>query len=258
MRKEEYQRIFELEESHWWYLGISKISEVLLLPLIKEGKGLKILDAGCGAGGMMKRLKKFGEVQGIDISPEALKFCRKRGLKEIKLASIEKIPFENESFDLVTSFDVLYHQWVENDSAAYKEIYRVLKPEGYFLIRVPAYNWLRGKHDKIVFTRHRYTREELVTETRSAGFKVLRATYANTFLFPFAIAKRFLEKILPEEKNSDVKPLPNFLNSLFTKILYLEAAAVSKFNLPFGLSLFVLAQKEPTDSFSIRKHRLVV
>lgn len=243
MRKEEYQRIFELEEKHWWYLGMRKISQSLLPRIIQGQTDLKILDAGCGAGGMMVYLKNFGQVWGIDISPEALKFCRKRGLKEIKLASIEKIPFENESFDLVTSFDVLYHKWVKNDFLALKEFYRVLKPGGYLLLRVPAYNWLRGKHDKVVYTRHRYNRKELVTETRSAGFKILRATYANTFLFPFAVAKRFLEKILPEEKVSDVKPLPKIANHFLYGILSFEAKIISKTNLPFGLSVFILAQK---------------
>jgi len=243
MKKEEYQRIFELEEKHWWYLGMKKIATSLLSPQIKNKNNLEILDAGCGTGGMILCLQQFGKVQGIDLSKEALNYCRKRGLKNIFQASVEKIPFPDKTFDLITSFDVLYHQWVKDDLVAIREIYRVLKPGGYFLVRVPAYDWLRGKHDKVVYTRHRYTREELVTETRSAGFKILRATYANTFLFPFAVAKRFLEKILPEEKTSDVKLLPNFLNSLFTKILYLEAAAVSKFDLPFGLSLFVLTQK---------------
>lgn len=243
MKKEEYQRIFELEEKHWWYLGMRKISEALLLPLIEKRKGLKILDAGCGAGGMMIYLQKYGRVWGIDISPEALKFCQKRGLREVKKASVEKIPFPDKTFDLITSFDVLYHRWIKNDMVALKEFYRVLKPGGFLLIRVPAYNWLRGKHDEIVFTRHRYTREELATETRSTGFKILRATYANTFLFPFVVVKRFLERILPESKSSDVKPVPKIINRLLTWILYFEAILISRFDLPFGLSFFVLAQK---------------
>lgn len=242
MKKEEYKRIFEQEENYWWYLGMRKISEVLLDSVIKS-PSLKILDAGCGTGGMMFFLKKFGNVSGIDISPEALKYCQKRGLKQIKESSIEKILFNDEKFDLVTSFDVLYHQWVKNDFLVIREFYRVLKPGGYLLMRVPAYNWLRGKHDEVIKTRHRYTKNELVQKVRLSGFKILRSTYANTILFPIALLKRSSERFLPEGKTSDIKPLPKIINTLFTKILYFEGRIMAKFSLPFGLSLFVLAQK---------------
>lgn len=248
MKKEEYQRIFEQEENHWWYLGMRKISEGLLASVIKPSKSLNILDAGCGTGGMLLYLKSIGTPVGIDISQEALKFCRKRGLKNVKRSSIEKMPFKNEGFDLVTSFDVLYHKWVKSDTLALQEFYRVLKPGGFLLVRVPAYNWLRGKHDEIVFTRHRYTKDELNQKLKISGFKILRASYANTILFPLAVGKRLLEKILPEEKVSDVKPLPKIINGLSTKIFYFEAKIISKFNLPFGLSLFVLAQKPSSNT----------
>lgn len=243
MKKEEYRRMFELEENSWWYLGMRKISESLLNSIIKSFNTLKILDAGCGTGGMMLFLKNFGSVFGIDISQQALKFCRKRGLKEAKQASIEKIPFENESFNLVTSFDVLYHQWVKDDLLVLKEFYRVLKPGGYLLLRVPAYSWLRGRHDEVVATRHRYSKNELAQKLRISGFKILRSTYANTILFPIVLLKRTSERFLPVSKTSDIKPLPKIANILLTKILYLEATIISKFDLPFGLSLFVLAQK---------------
>ena len=242
MKKEEYQRIFEQEENYWWYLGMRKISEVLLDSVTKSSS-LKILDAGCGTGGMMLFLKKFGDVSGIDISPEALKYCQKRGLKQTKKSSIEKILLNDEKFDLVTSFDVLYHQWVKNDLLVLREFYRVLKPGGYLLLRVPAYNWLRGKHDEVIKTRHRYTKNELVQKVKLSGFKILRSSYANTILFPIAFFKRSSERFLPESKTSDIKPLPKIINNLLTRILYLEAIIITKFSFPFGLSLFVLAQK---------------
>lgn len=242
MKKEEYKRIFEQEENHWWYLGMRKISEVLLDSVVKSPY-LKILDAGCGTGGMMLFLKKFGDVSGIDISPEAQKYCQKRGLKQIKKSSIENILFNDEKFDLVTSFDVLYHQWVKDDLLVLKELYRVLKPGGYLLLRVPAYNWLRGKHDEVIKTRHRYTKKELVQKVGLSGFKILRSTYADTILFPIAVLKRSSEKFLPLTTTSDVKPLPKILNNLLIKILYFEAIIIARFSLPFGLSLFVLAQK---------------
>jgi len=243
MKKEEYKNIFILENNHWWYQGMQKISRGLLAPIVKNKNNLAILDAGCGTGGMMVSLSQFGQVWGIDISPEALAFCRRRKLKNVKLASVEKIPFENETFDLITSFDVLYHQWVKDDTQALNEFFRVLKPGGYVLLRVSAYNWLRGKHDKIVATRHRYSKKELCQKTKKSGFIISRATYANTILFPAAFFMRLLENFSSREENSDIKPTTKMVNQVLKNILFLEAFLIRRLNLPFGLSLFVLAQK---------------
>ena len=243
MKAQEYQRIFELEEKHWWYLGMREISLALLSQVLAPQKSLKILDAGCGTGGMMHVLSQFGQVSGFDVSPEAIKFCHARNLKKVNLASVEKIPFNNDSFDLVTSFDVLYHQRVKNDRLAVAEFFRILKPGGYLLLRVPAYDWLRGKHDEVVATKHRYTKGELVQKVKETGFKIKRATYANTTLLPTMLLKRVSEKFLPQGENSDLSLPPSLVNEIFKNILYFEAKIISKFNLPFGLSLFVLAKK---------------
>lgn len=243
MRKDEYQRVFELENSHWWYLGMQKIS-FTLLSSFQHPKNLQILDAGCGTGGMTVQLKKFGSILGIDMSPEALKFCRERKINNVKQASIENIPTEDKAFDLVTSFDVIYHKNVEDDQKAINEFYRVLKPEGRLLVRVPAYDWLKGHHDKIVSTKRRYSKEEIINKIKKSGFEVQRATYANTILFPIALLKRVLEKFLNINESSDVKHLPKILNEVLKNILSFEAFLISKnINLPFGLSIFVLAQK---------------
>lgn len=244
MRKEEYRKIFEMENKHWWYVGMRRISEVLLgLPLKNRGS-LMILDAGCGTGGMIIVLQDHGQVYGIDSSLEAIKYCQKRGLINVSQSSVEKIPFKDNHFDLVICLDVLYHQWVKNDLFTLKEFYRVIKPGGFLLIRVPAYNWLRGKHDEIVATKHRYTSKELKEKTISAGFVIKRVTYANTFLLPFAIIKRLSEKLLPKDTSSDIKPLPPLINYSLSQILFTEAKIISRFNLPFGLSLFCLAKKD--------------
>ncbi|MDO8551549.1 MAG: methyltransferase domain-containing protein [bacterium] len=243
MQKEEYQRIYDLEETHWWYLGMRKISKNLLLSVFPGAGNIKILDAGCGTGGMMIFLKQFGQISGIDLSDEALKFCQERGLKDVSKSSIEKTPFPDKSFDLVTSFDVLYHQWVNNDKAAFNEFFRILKPGGHLLVRVPAYNWLRGKHDNVVATKHRYTKSELAIKAKSSGFLIKRSSYANTFLFPLVILRRLMDKFHFGDKSSDVQSAPPFINNLLKHILFFEAFLIRKINLPFGLSVFLLAEK---------------
>jgi len=241
MKKSEYQNIFNLEEKHWWYSGMKKISFILLSPIL-ERKNLKILDAGCGTGGMMMSLGEFGQVYGIDLSQEAIKFCQKRNLEAIQ-ASIEKIPFKDNYFDLITCFDVLYHQWVKNDQLAINEFFRTLKPGGYLLLRVPAYQFLTGKHDEVVATRHRYSKAEVLEKLEGEGFKIKRITFANMFLFPIALIKRFSEKRMSKDATSEIKEELRIVNQFLKGILSLEAFLISKINLPFGLSIFCLAQK---------------
>ena len=137
MEKEQYKIMYDIEESNWWYKGMRKILFSLLDTYLKKKKNLKILDAGCGTGINLNYLKKYGDVTGIDISDEAIKFSKKRGYK-IKKANIEKLPFKDNTFDLVISLEVIYHKQVKNDIKALKEIHRVLKKRGLAIIRVPA------------------------------------------------------------------------------------------------------------------------
>lgn len=253
MRKDEYQRIFENEETHWWYVGMKEISKSLLKSL-HLNKNAKILDAGCGTGYMLAYLSKFGKTYGIDISPEAIKFCKERRVDNVRQASIDKIPFQDNSFNLVTSFDVLYHQRVKDDIRSLKELHRVLIPQGFLLIRVPAYDWLRGQHDEVVATRHRYTANELERKLTECGFKIKKITYANFFLFPLAILKRFGDRFVASN-HSDIHPSGNLLNSLLQGILLTEARLITKINFPFGLSLFCLAEKVNLQNIPKRKEK---
>src|SRR3990172_8752183 len=191
MDKEQYQLLYDLELTHWWYVGMRKVLHSLLsfLP-----SGLRVLDAGCGTGGTSASLAKFGSVYGIDFSPDAVQLCVRRPSVKIVRGSITHLPFQNESFDLVTSLDVLYHRGVQSDELALAEFFRVLRPGGWVAVRVPAFEFHRGGHDEAVHTRHRYTAPELRDKVEAAGFSVDRVTYANTFLLPVAVLSRRLRR----------------------------------------------------------------
>src|SRR5439155_12479639 len=127
---EEYQRMFEAEETQWWYAGMRAISLALLSPeLPARPDSVRILDAGCGTGNNLRHLARHGRAVGVDLSDEALRFCRARGVPAAK-AELLALPFPDASFDCVTSFDVLYHRWVADDRAAVAEMARVLRPGG--------------------------------------------------------------------------------------------------------------------------------
>jgi ubiquinone/menaquinone biosynthesis C-methylase UbiE len=248
MEPQEYGLMFDVERAHWWYLGMEKITRAILNQWFPRGANARILDAGCGTGAAMSTyLADYGNVTGIDFSPLALNFCRKRNLTSLGLASVSNIPFPPESFDLVTSFDVLYEQAVPSDFAALTEFFRVLRPGGFVLLRLPAYNWLRGQHDLTIHTARRYTAPQLKRLLIDSGFQTCRVGYANSFLFPLAAAKRLLERLKPSASaTSDLSLNVGMLNGLFKHILASEAFFISRTGLPFGLSVIALARKPHT------------
>lgn len=246
MDPKEYELIYRVEKSHWWYLGMESLTRSLLNRWVHPDCSLQILDAGCGTGaGMVTYLAEYGCVTGVDISPIALKFCQMRNLRCLALASVEELPFLSERFDLITSFDVLYEQAVISDAAALAEFARLLKPGGRLLLRLPAYNWLRGQHDQVIHTARRYTTRHIADLLCQTGFVVEHLTYANTFLFPLALAKRLSERIWPlQTPQSDLSLKSGWFNRFLHAILAAEAPFVARQGLPYGLSVIAVGQKK--------------
>jgi SAM-dependent methyltransferase len=218
----------------------------LLDRFVASGERLRVLDAGCGTGGMLAPLARYGDVVGIDRSGVALGYASKRDPTALVRSSVTELPFAEGSFDLVTSFDVVYHRAVQDDQRALAEMARVLRPEGVLLVRVPAHKWLTSAHDEAVHTRQRYGRRELEHKLQAAGFDLTFSSYANAVLFPLAVAVRIVAQLRsPDGSESDVRPIPPLANRLLTSTLKAEAAIVLRRRLPFGLSLVAVARKRP-------------
>lgn len=241
MNISEYKNIFDNEESHFFYVGNHK----LVLSLLKESMGnrreIKILDAGCGTGLLAKKLKDFGKVWAIDLSEEAIKFARKRGLNA-RQASVTKLPFTDEFFDAVTSIDVIYHKKV-NDQKALQEILRVLKPGGVLILRVPANKNLKLAHDVHVHTRERYDKEELRIKLKSAGFQIEKLSFVNMLLLPLAFGRHLLEGTKRDKPVSGIGRVPSFLNKILLAGLSWEPSFLRFSNIPFGLGLIGVCRK---------------
>jgi SAM-dependent methyltransferase len=250
MEREQYAVMARREERHWWYAGMRRVALAFLASALDERADLRdrtdllILDAGCGTGGTSVQLKRFGQVVGIDVAWEALEPARARGLR-LARAGVEGLPFADTTFDVVTSFEVLYHLGVSSDVNALAELRRVLKPQGLLLLRVPAHDWLRGAHDRLVHTRHRYSRAEVCSKLATAGFDLEYLSWANTVLFPPAVAKRLLERSNGHAAAAepDLWQPPEPLNSLLESAVAIESLAIPRrVPLPFGLSLLALAR----------------
>ncbi|MGB9870561.1 MAG: class I SAM-dependent methyltransferase [Anaerolineae bacterium] len=245
MNPEEYVIMYRVEDTHWWCRGMARITRALLNRWYRPGAGLRILDAGCGTGGAMASyLRDYGEVTGFDFAGEALHFCRLRGATRLARASVVEVPFADESFDLVVSFDVLCERAVRDDMAALREFHRVLVSGGRVLLRLPAYDWLRGWHDVAVHIRHRYTCDEIARRLREAGFQVDHLSYANMALFPAALVKRTAERLFSRlDGPSDLALEFGPLNGPLKAVLSAEAPLVARWGLPFGLSVVAVGRK---------------
>lgn len=247
MKKEEYKVMFNIEDDYWWYVGLRNLVLSSINKFNHKKENLKILDAGCGTGKILESYKVH-RVYGIDFSEEAIKFCKLRNLNYLLRGSICDVPFKDNSFDIVFSLDVLYHINVKDDLKTLEELYRVIDKNGILLLNLPAYNFLRSRHDEAIHTKRRYTIKDLKEKVEKAGFRIERITYRNTILFPLAVIKRIIKKIFltnTEKVESDLKPLPGLFNKLFTGFLFLEnILLVSGLNFPFGLSLYCIARKK--------------
>jgi len=250
MNKEEYKTHYKLEDEFWWFRGRRLISFMLLNSFLKNKKDNRLLDVGCGTGINLKNLGKFGKVYGADISKEALKFCKERKFKNLKISSIENLKYPNNFFDIITSFNVLC--CVKDDFLAMKEMYRVCKPGGLILITSSAipflYSKLRTEHDLSAHTLRRYDKKRMKTIVTSAGFEIKRLTHMNMFLCPAIIVMRIIKKILRpnikrSESKSDLVILPRFINNILFFIIKTEAGIIRHFDLPIGLTLICVAQK---------------
>ncbi len=238
-----YPNLFEVEESHWWHIGRRRIIASFVKAICEQVKDrrARILDVGCGTGANLVRLSDFGDAEGVDISPDALKFCRERGLNNVKLGAAETLPYKDGEFDLVTALDVVEH--MDDDVAGLKEMHRVLRPGGRVLLFVPTFMFLWGVQDEVSHHRRRYRMDELRQAVTAAGFEVERTTYANiTFFWPVLVVRKFMRLTGMRTETENNINIPAF-NRFFGAILGAERHWLRYLNIPFGVSGLCVARR---------------
>ena len=242
MKEHTYPIMFRVEQSHWWYTGRRKILSEFVEEICRQvtDRRPKILDVGCGTGANLLMLSKYGEAEGVDISEDALSFCRERGLDKVRLGAGEELPYEDGTFDLVTALDVVEH--MDDDLAGLREMRRVLRPGGRALLFVPTFMFLWGLQDDVSNHRRRYRLPELRRVLEQAGFEIERTTYANiTFFLPILLVRKLmrLTGIKTETENSiNVSAL----NGVLGRVLGAESWFLKRMNLPFGVSGLCVAR----------------
>ncbi|GAM09064.1 putative S-adenosylmethionine-dependent methyltransferase [Geobacter sp. OR-1] len=244
----EYQNMYEVEDTHWWYVSLHELICSYIADE-RRGKGapLDILDAGCGTGRLMQLMERFGTVEGFDMSEHALGFCRARGMEHTRLADLNEVELGENRYDVITSIDVIYHLNVRDEAAVFKKLYRALKPGGLLILNLVAFEFLRSTHDIAVHTRRRYTRASLHPLLTMQGFHIETSSYRPAFPFLPIALYRLVRRILPcssdpEMVISDV-PLPiRVVNDFLLHISRFENRLIRARSLPFGTSLFITAR----------------
>ena len=226
------------------------IFERVLDEHVELGRDARILDLGPGSGVNMPVLGPRGRVTVVDVSRLSLESCREAGAELVVQADAAVPPFADQSFDATTALDVLEH--LDDDSAAMRELRRVLKPGGVLMASVPAFPLLWGRQDVLSHHKRRYRRGELQRRLHEAGFEVVRESYFNTWLFaPILLVRLLMRPFLSKsvEGGSDLSVrLPFGLDEILFRLFASEAGLVSKLRLPIGVSLLVLARPRSSGS----------
>lgn len=228
---------------------MTAIAEAILDKYIDEESDTQILDAGCGTGLFMDSLQRYSRkrIVGVDISPHALAFSRRRPHSTVYQASVINLPFSDTSFDLITCNDVLHHVYSRN-SEVLKEFYRILKPAGFLYLRCSAKQRFRLNDDPGM-DFHRYALNEVVEKGIEAGFERRLATYVNSLPSLIADLKNLLKTRAGAHGNGAYRGLsmempPTLINSILFGFLKVEAYCIgNSWAIPIGHSIITLFQK---------------
>ncbi len=245
MMEHTYPIMFRVEQSHWWYAGRRKILAGFVEEICRQvtDRRPRILDVGCGTGANLMMLSEYGDAEGVDVSEDALSFCRERGLQKVRLGAAEELPYEDGTFDLVTAFDVVEH--IDDDLAGLREMRRVLRPGGRVLLFVPTFMFLWGVQDDVSNHRRRYRLPELSRVLEKAGFEMERATYANiTFFLPILMIRKLM-RVTGIKTESENNITVSSLNGVLGRLFGAESWVLKRMNLPFGVSGLVVARAKP-------------
>ena len=246
MEPREYERLAASEERMWWFRGLhANLVAAWKKRAASAGAAatLRLLDAGCGTGGFLRRLRVDAPGAiccGLELDGAAARVAGQKSVAAIVAGSVERLPFADQAFDAIFSADVLCHRGVAEE-AALGEFRRCLRPRGVLVLNLPAYRWMFSAHDIAVDNARRYGTSELRLALAAAGFVEAQILHWNAILFPLMVLRRKILRRAPGAP-SDVGLLPAPVERFFFACVAFEAALAARgLALPFGGSILATA-----------------
>jgi SAM-dependent methyltransferase len=237
-----YQRLDQLEGGHWWFCARRNIIAAVIERFAPRKAKLKLLEAGCGTGGNLQMLQRFGALDAFELDDAARDIAKSKLPIDVKSGMLpDGIPYAPGQFDVVAAFDVLEH--VEKDVESLARLGEQLSPGGRLIMTVPANPWLWSKHDETHHHFRRYTRASLTSALKRAGLEPVRISYFNTLLFPLIAGLRLARKAFGVKENADDAMPGPVMNGIFKAIFGLESHMIGRVSMPVGVSLLAVAKR---------------
>ncbi|MEN6374690.1 MAG: class I SAM-dependent methyltransferase [Smithella sp.] len=232
----------QIEDNHWWFLGRRAVLKSVIDYFIPSSDcPLEILEVGCGNGGNLKLLSSYGRLSAVELDNNARERAIHRGLAQVEEGWLpDNLPFEGVKFDLIAALDIIEH--VDDEQRSIYALRRRLKSKGCLIITVPAYKQLWSRHDDISRHKHRYTRKQIATIVKAAGFDILYCSYFNTLLFPLEALYLKLSNFINNNPYLALKIPFAPINRLLELIFLGESRIIPHVTMPFGLSVLVFAR----------------
>jgi SAM-dependent methyltransferase len=235
-----YARLAEQEEEHWWFHGRREVLASLLDRFVPKKPKPRILEVGCGTGGNLQLLRRFGSVDAAEYDTEARAVASVKGGMQVAFCALpDRLDAEDGRYDMVVLLDVLEH--VEDDLGSLRTVKRKIAPGGRILVTVPALPWLWSAHDEKHHHFRRYTKASLAHAAHVAGFRIVASGYFSSLLFPLVLATRLAKKALGRDTADDEMPTP-FVNRTLRGIFGLERLLIGQVPMPIGSSLYLVAE----------------
>jgi SAM-dependent methyltransferase len=237
MEREAFDEMRRVQAWHWWFVARRRIlaSQIAALELPEKAR---ILEVGCGPGGNLGMLSRFGEVTGLEPDPQARRYAARTAGVPVTAGALPLPETPAEQFDMVAALDVLEH--IGDDAGAADGLRELTRPGGYVVATVPAYGWMWSGHDELHHHQRRYSRRAFGRLLEGAGLRIRRLTHFNTVLFPVIAGVRLATR--GTSGAADTAP-GRPVNRLLTEVFAAERHALRLGDLPFGVSLLAIAER---------------
>ena len=248
-----YEEHALLERDHWWFVGRRDILRTVLARHLPPRASRRILDVGCGTGGMLPMLAEFGTVEGLEGEPTAVEHCQSAYPSfSVRLGDVPADVPTDGTVDVATAFDVIEH--LEDDVGALSAMRSAVRRGGTVVVTVPALQWLWSDHDRANGHWRRYSRSDLETAIRSAELELVHLSYFNTLLLPIVAASRLIERLRGAQAapESDFSMPRRSVNRALTRTFRLERSVAARAGWPIGVSLVAVAVRADDEREPVR------